>query len=51
MELKRCGYDGLVMEDHVPFLEGDSRWGHTARAYQNGYIQGMRMMLDYIDSM
>ena len=49
-ELQRCGYDGLIMEDHVPHLAGDSRWGHTARAYQNGYIQGMRMMLDYLKS-
>ena len=51
MELKRCGYDGLIMDDHVPFLTGATRWGHTARAYEIGYIQGMRMMLNYIDSL
>ena len=48
-ELKRCGYNGIIMDDHVPFLSGDTRWGHTARAYEHGYIQGMRMMLNYID--
>ena len=51
MELKRCGYNGLIMDDHVPFITNDTRWGHTARAYSNGYIHGMKMMLDYIDSM
>jgi mannonate dehydratase len=50
LELKRCGYDGLVMDDHVPFLQGDTRWGHTARAYAHGYIQGLRMMLNYLDN-
>lgn len=50
IELKKCGYEGLVMEDHVPFLAGDTRWGHTTRAYQNGYIQGLRAMLDYLDA-
>ena len=50
-ELKRCGYNGIIMDDHVPFLSGDTRWGHTARAYAHGYIQGMRMMLNYLDSL
>ena len=51
MALKRNGYDGLIMDDHVPFLLGDTRWGHTARAYEHGYIQGMRMMLNYCDAL
>ena len=51
MELKRCGYDGVIMDDHVPFLTSATRWGHTARAYEIGYIQGMKQMLDYIDGM
>lgn len=50
MKLKRCGYDGIIIDDHVPFLTDDTRWGKTARAYQTGYMQGMKMMLDYIDS-
>jgi mannonate dehydratase len=51
MELKRCGYQGLIMDDHVPFLTNDTRWGHRARAYDFGYIRGMKMMLEYIDSL
>lgn len=51
MALKRAGYDGLILDDHVPYLTSDTRWGHRARAYQIGYIQGMKMMLDYVDSL
>jgi D-mannonate dehydratase len=35
------GYDGLMLDDHVPFLTGDTRWGHTARANAFGYLRGM----------
>lgn len=49
-ELAFQGYDGLVVDDHVPFIAGDTRWGRTARAYQTGYIQGMKTMLDYSNS-
>ena len=48
--LKRCGYNGIVIDDHVPFLTDDTRWGRTARAFENGYIQGMKAMLDYLDA-
>ena len=51
MELKKCGYRGIIMDDHVPFITNDTRWGHTARAYEHGYIQGMRAMLDFVDSL
>ncbi len=36
------GYDGLVLDDHVPFLTGDSEWGHTSRAYTLGYLKALR---------
>jgi len=29
------------LDDHVPFLTGDTRWGHTARANAFGYLRGM----------
>ncbi len=35
------GYDGLMLDDHVPFLTGDTRWGHTARANAFGYLHGL----------
>ena len=35
------GYRGAMLDDHVPFLTGDTRWGHTARAYTFGYLKGL----------
>jgi len=45
--LKEYGYEGLVLDDHVPFLTGDTRWGHTSRAYVHGYIKGLECMMNY----
>jgi mannonate dehydratase len=42
------GYDGPVMEDHVPHMVNDTTYGHRARAYELGYIGGMIDMLNYL---
>ena len=47
--LSEHGYDGLVLDDHVPYLTNDTRWGHTSRAYEFGYICGMAAMMKYDD--
>jgi mannonate dehydratase len=39
-------YDGLMLDDHVPFLTTDTRWGHTARANAFGYLRGMAKALE-----
>lgn len=39
--LRESGYEGLILDDHVPFLTGDSRWGHTSRAYTYGFLKGL----------
>lgn len=46
-ELEKNGYDGLILDDHVPYLTNDTRWGHTSRAYEFGYITGMSAMMKY----
>ena len=43
--LAKYGYDGLILDDHVPFITSDTRWGHTARAYTYGYLKGLQKML------
>ena len=48
-ELKGVGYDGCLMDDHVPNIVNDTRWGHTARANAIGYIQGMLKMMDFME--
>jgi len=40
-KLIEYGYDGLILDDHVPYLTGDSRWGHISRAYTYGYLKGL----------
>ena len=40
------GYDGIMLDDHVPFITGDTRWGHTARAYTFGYLRGLVRALE-----
>ncbi|GAA5015750.1 mannonate dehydratase [Actinopolymorpha pittospori] len=35
------GFDGFLIDDHVPHTHGDTAWGHRGRAFANGYIQGL----------
>jgi mannonate dehydratase len=37
---REVGYEGMVMPDHVPQIEGDTG-GHKAFAFSFGYIQGL----------
>ena len=39
------GYNGIMLDDHVPFLTNDTRWGHTSRAYTFGYLKGLYQAL------
>ena len=45
-----AGYQGLMLDDHVPFLTGDTRWGHTARSNAFGYLRGMLKVLQLQDA-
>ena len=39
--LKDAGYDGCLIDDHVPHLAGDVGWAPRGRAYSTGYIMGL----------
>jgi mannonate dehydratase len=41
---KEVGYDGMLMPDHVPRIEGDTN-GYQAFAYAFGYIQALIQMV------
>ena len=41
---KEVGYDGMLMPDHVPRIEGDAN-GYQAFAYAFGYIQALIQMV------
>lgn len=39
--LIRVGFDGWLQDDHVPHTVDDTPYGHRARAYEIGYMQGI----------
>ncbi len=45
--LDSCGFSGFICDDHVPMVEGDTKYGHRARGYEIGKMQGMLAMMEY----
>jgi mannonate dehydratase len=39
--LKQVGFNGFLIDDHVPQLIDDTGWGHRGRAHATGYIMGL----------
>lgn len=39
--LMNHGFDGFVVSDHVPGIEGDREWGHKVRYADTAYIKGL----------
>jgi mannonate dehydratase len=42
--LHKNGFDGFLLDDHVPKMDGDSDWNHRGRAHAIGYMQGLIRM-------
>lgn len=40
-QLIAVGFDGFLLDDHVPHMTGDTPYGHVARAHAIGYMQGL----------
>ena len=47
--LAESGFSGYICDDHVPIMDGDSEYGHRARAYEIGKMQGMLAMMEYMN--
>jgi mannonate dehydratase len=45
--LAENGFDGFLLDDHVPNMDGDSNWGHRGRSHAIGYMQGLIRMLEF----
>jgi len=43
--LKDVGFNGFMIPDHVPRMEGDTDWSHRGRAYTIGYMKAMLEVL------
>ena len=45
LEAMRCykevGFDGVMIDDHVPGMVNDTPWGHRGRAFATGYIEAL----------
>lgn len=39
--LHEVGFQGFIIDDHVPQLAEDTAWGHRGRAHATGYIQAL----------
>ncbi|MBI3910891.1 MAG: mannonate dehydratase [Armatimonadetes bacterium] len=48
LALKQVGFNGFIIDDHVPQMVNDSPWGHRARAWTTGYLMGL---LDAVNQM
>ena len=44
--LKRNGFTGFLLDDHVPHMVGDTPWAHRGRAHAIGYMQGLLAMME-----
>lgn len=39
--LKRSGFTGFILDDHVPRMTGDTEYAHRGRAHAIGYLQAL----------
>ncbi len=42
--LHDVGFDGFLLDDHVPHMDDDTDWNHRGRAHAIGYLQGLLRM-------
>lgn len=48
--LARNGFDGFLLDDHVPKMDGDSDWNHRGRSHAIGYMQGLIRMGEFLNA-
>ena len=46
--LKKNGFTGFLLDDHVPHMDGDTDWNHRGRAHAIGYMQGLINMMNLL---
>ncbi|MEZ4531465.1 MAG: mannonate dehydratase [Thermomicrobiales bacterium] len=50
LALRKVGFDGFLLDDHVPHMDDDSDWQHRGRAHAIGYMQGLMNMMEHVTS-
>jgi len=46
--LKKNGFTGFLLDDHVPHMDDDTDWNHRGRAHAIGYMQGLIQMMAFV---
>ncbi|MEM1484440.1 mannonate dehydratase [Oscillospiraceae bacterium PP1C4] len=49
--LKKSGFDGFILSDHVPAIEGDTSWGHRVRYADTGYMRGLLEAIEKMENL
>ncbi len=49
MALRKNGFEGFLLDDHVPHMDEDTDWAHRGRAHAIGYMQGLLNMAELVD--
>ncbi|MGV3490250.1 MAG: mannonate dehydratase [Devosia sp.] len=49
--LAENGFEGFLLDDHVPKMDGDSDWNHRGRSHAIGYLQGLINMATFLGKM
>ena len=49
--LKENGFNSFLIDDHVPHMIDDTRWGHRGRAYAIGYLQALVDVINKVPSL
>ena len=44
--LRRVGFDGFILDDHVPRMVDDTDYMHRGRAHAVGYLQALLHAVD-----
>lgn len=46
--LRKHGFTGFLLDDHVPHMDDDTQWNHRGRAHAVGYMQGLLNMMQHV---
>ena len=49
LALKRSGFTGCIIDDHVPHMVDDTHWHHRGRGFQTGYLMGLLAAVETMD--
>ncbi len=48
--LMQSGFEGFIVSDHVPGIEGDKEWGHRVRYADTAYIKGLMEAIEKMEN-